>query len=79
MARRVADLSTEEFEVLVERAVERRLQVWFTQVMDVLSGPDDEDDAELRPEFAAGLRRSIEQAQRGETTDLQSFRAAIGR
>jgi hypothetical protein len=77
MAQRIGELSTEEFEALVERAVDRRLRVWLTQVMDALGGPADEAEAELRADFAASLRRSREQAQRGETTDLETFRAMI--
>jgi len=79
MAQRVADLSTEELEALVERAVERRLQVWFTRVMDALSGTGDEDVADLRPAFAAALRRAREQAQRGDTATLASFPSASAR
>ena len=77
MAQRIAELSTEEFEALVERAVDRRLRVWLTQLMDAVGGSDDEDEAELSADFAASLRRSREQAQRGETTDLGTFRAVI--
>ena len=78
MAQRMADLSSEEFESLVERAVDRRSRVWLTQVMDALDGLDNEDKAELSADFATSLRRSREHAQRGETTDLESFRATIG-
>lgn len=73
------DLSTEEFEQLIERAIDRRLQVWLEQVLDALAVLDDEDKAVLRPEFAESLRRSIAQARAGEGMDLKSFRQQIGR
>jgi|GEM_PF-691979 len=73
------DLSTEEFEQLIERAIDRRLQVWLEQVLDALAALDDEDKAVLRPEFAESLRRSIAQARAGEGMDLKSFRQQIGR
>jgi len=60
------DLSTEEFEQLIERAIDRRLQVWLERVLDALAALDDEDKAVLRPEFAESLRRSIAQARAGE-------------
>lgn len=68
-----------EFETLVERVIDRRLEVRLTQVMDALTGSPEEETAELQPEFAASLRRSLEQARSGEGIDLQTFRAQIGR
>jgi hypothetical protein len=79
MVRMVSELSTDEFEALVERAVDRRLQVWLTQVMDALGVDDDEGTAEFKPEFAASLRRAIDQAERGEGIDLETFRSQLGR
>ena len=79
MGHKLTDLSVEEFEALVERAVERRLSVWLEQLLDVLDGDSDEDDAELRPAFAAALRRSMQQAKHREAIDLQTFRTQIGR
>lgn len=72
-------LSTEEFEELVEHAIDRRLEVWLTQLTDALMGLQDEENADLRSEFAASLRRSLEQARSGEGIDLQTFREQIGR
>ena len=72
-------LSVEEFEELVERTIDRRLEVWLTQLMDALIGSQEEKSAELQPEFAASLRRSLEQARSGEGIDLQTFREQIGR
>jgi hypothetical protein len=79
MERTIADLSAEEFEKLVERAVDRRLEVWLTQLMDALIGSQEEEGAGLDPAFAASLRRSLEQAHSGQGTDLKAFRERIGR
>jgi hypothetical protein len=76
VAQKLGEMSPDEFEALIERAIDRRLQVWLTQVMDAL-GLDDEGEAELRPEFAAGLRRAIDEAGRGDVTDLETFLARI--
>ena len=78
MAQKIGDLSPEEFEAHVERVVDRRLAVWYRQLLDALSGSDDEEEADLRPEFAVSLRRALQQAQNGEGIDLQTFRAQIG-
>ncbi|HJW82825.1 MAG TPA: hypothetical protein VJ754_00845 [Anaerolineae bacterium] len=77
MGKTMADLSTEEFEDIVERTIDRRLEVWLTQLMDALTSLPDEDSAELHPEFAASLRRAIAQARSGEGIDLKAFRDQI--
>ena len=121
MERALAALSAEEFEELVERTIDRRLEVWLTQLLDALidSQTTDEDNlerfigmwadftpeedhvlktileervsyfagrkiefgkgTELQPEFAASIRRSLEQARSGEGIDLKTFREQIGR
>ena len=79
MARTMGELTAEEFERLVERTIDRRLAVWLTQLIDAFEGLDDEEDAELRPDFAASLRRSLAQARSGEGIDLESFRDQTGR
>ncbi len=73
------ELSVEQMERIIERAIDRRLQVWLEQVLDALSALSEEETADLRPEFAEALRRSIAQAQRGDGMELQSFREHIGR
>jgi hypothetical protein len=45
--------------------------------MDAFEGVSDENGYELRPEFAASLRRSLEQARVGEGVDLGTFRHAL--
>jgi len=79
MAKTLGELSAEEFEELVERTIDRRLQVWLTQLLDAFIGLREEEDAELQPEFAASLRRSLQQAKSGEGIDLESFRDQLGR
>ena len=73
----LTELSTEEFEELVERAIDRRLDAWLTQVMDVLTGPQDEENADLRSELAGFLRRSLEQARLRQDVDMQTFEEQI--
>jgi hypothetical protein len=79
MERALEMLSTEEFEELVERTIDKRFEVWLTQLMDALIGWQAEESTGLQPEFAASLRRSMEQARSGEGVDLQTFREQIGR
>jgi len=79
MEKALGALSAKEFEELVERTIDRRLEVWLTQLMDAFIGLQDEEDAELQPEFATSLRRALEQACSGEGMDLKTFRDQIGR
>jgi hypothetical protein len=79
MARNLGELTAKEFEELVERAIDRRFEVWLTQLMDAFEGLTDENGDELRPDFAASLRRSLEQARSGEGTTLDLFRRELGR
>ena len=74
MERMLGTLSTEEFEELVERTIDRRLEVWLTQLTDALVGTPDEEGRPLRPEFAASLRRALEQVRSGEGVALDTFR-----
>jgi len=73
MNKTINQLSANEFENLVERAVEKRLKVWMTQLMDALTSID-EPASQLRPEFAESLRKALKQSQAGEGMDLNSFR-----
>ncbi len=80
MQKPIGELSAEEFEQLVERTIDRRLQVWLTQLADALLGLEEQQEGtELRPEFAASLRCALEQARMGEGIDLEVFRVQIGR
>jgi len=75
----LGELSVEQVEYQIKRAVDRRLRVWLDQVLDALSALSEEETSDLRPEFADALRRSIAQAQRGEGMELRAFREQIGR
>jgi hypothetical protein len=77
MAKSLGELTAEEFEELVERTIDKRFEVWLTQLMDAFEGVSDENGDEFRPEFAASLRRSLEQAKVGEGVDLGTFRHAL--
>lgn len=79
MEKALEALSTKEFEELIEHTIDRRLEVWLTQLMDAFIGLQDEEDAELQPEFATSLRRALEQARSGEGIGLKTFRDQIGR
>ena len=79
MEKALGALSAKEFEELVERTIDRCLEVWLTQLMDALIDLQEEKSAEVQPEFAASLRRSLEQARSGEGIDLKTFREQIGR
>lgn len=73
MNKTLSQLSTDEFETLVERAVDRCLEVWMTQLMDALTSID-EPASEFRLEFASSLWEAIKQYEAGEGMDLNSFR-----
>lgn len=79
MSGTLGDLTVEEFKVLVQRTIDRRFEVWLTQLMDAFDGLSDETGGELRPEFTASLRRSLEQAGAGEGIALETFRNALAR
>ena len=77
MARTLAELTVKEFQELVERTVDRRFEVWLTQLMDALERLGDENGEGLRPEFAASLRRAVDQAGSGQGTTLKAFRREL--
>ena len=71
-------LSKQELKELVERTIDRRMEVWLAQLTDALIGMS-EEELPLQPEFAASLRRSLEQARAGEGTSLADFREQLER
>jgi hypothetical protein len=79
MAKSLSELTAEEFEELVERTIDKRFEVWLTQLMDAFEVVSDENGDEFRPEFAASLRRSLEQARSGVGTPLNTFRSELRR
>jgi hypothetical protein len=62
MEKVLAQLSTKEFEEIVERTIDRRLEVWFTQLVDVWTSLQ-EEETELQAGFADSLRRALEQVR----------------
>lgn len=70
----IADLSTAEFERIVEQTIDRRMQVWLTQILDAISEMEDEKNSELQTEFAESLRRSIKQADAKQGVSLSALR-----
>lgn len=76
MNKTLGQLTSNEFEPLVERVVDKRLEVWMTQLMDALASIE-EPSSELRPEFAETLRKAIKQSQAGEGMDFESFRKEV--
>ena len=79
MDKTLAELSIREFEELIERTIDKRLEVWLTQLAHALSESRDKDEAQLRPDFAVALRRALEQARAGEGVDLKTFREQLTR
>lgn len=77
MEKALADLSTREFEELVERTIDERLEVWLTQLVDAWTGLEEEDE-KLQAEFAASLKQALKQATLGEGVELQTFREQLG-
>lgn len=71
-------LSKQELRELVEHTIDRRMEVWLVQLTDALIGTS-EEDLPLQPEFAASLRRSLEQARSGKGVSLDAFREQLGR
>jgi hypothetical protein len=79
MEKTIGELSTSELTELIDHAIDKRLMVWLTQITDALTDAKAEDEAELQPEFADSLRRSLVHARAGETLDLKIFREQLGR
>lgn len=73
----IATMSAQEFETLVEQAIDRRMSVWATQLMDALNSGEADEQENLRPVFAEALRRSIRQAEQGQMTSLDAFRQQL--
>ena len=73
MEKTISTMSPQEFETMVEHAIDRRMQVWLTQLLDALGEFKEEDNAPLQPDFVAALERSVEQAAAGSVIDLNEF------
>ena len=79
MDKTLAELTVNEFENLLDSSIDKRLQVWLTQLADAIGGFQNDDNDAIRPEFAGSLQQAIQQAQAGEGIDLHSFREQLGR
>lgn len=73
----IADLSPLELETLISNVIDRRMQVWLTQLLDAVGEQQEEDDAEMQPEFMDGLRQALQQADRGEFVSLKDLREQL--
>lgn len=73
----IADLSPLELETLISNVIDQRMQVWLTQFLDAVGERQEEDDAEMQPEFEGGLRQALEQAHQGEFVSLKDLREQL--
>jgi hypothetical protein len=69
----IADLSPHELENLITDVIDRRMNVWLTQLLDAIGERQEEDDAEMLPAFEASLRKAIQQADEGDVVSLDEF------
>ena len=69
----IADLSPHELESLITDVIDRRMNVWLTQLLDAIGERQEEDDAEMLPAFEASLRKAIQQADKGDVVSLDEF------
>lgn len=75
----LAELTVNEFENMLDSSMDKRLQVWWTQLADAIGGLQGDDDGAIQPEFSDSLKQAILQSQAGEGIDLHSFRQQLGR
>jgi hypothetical protein len=73
----VADLSTHELENLIGNVIDRRMQVWLTQLLDAVGEQQEEEPAEMQPEFKASLEQAFQQAESGDVIPLSDFRKQL--
>lgn len=70
----IAELSPHELEKLITIVIDRRMQVWLTQLLDAVGDVREEDEAELQPEFETSFKSALSQAKGGEVMTLDEFR-----
>ena len=51
----IADLSPLELESLITDVIDKRMNVWLTQLLDAIGERQEEDDAEMLPAFELSL------------------------
>ncbi len=69
----IADLSPLELESLITDVIDKRMNVWLTQLLDAIGERQEENDAEMLPAFEASLRKAIQQADEGNVVSLDNF------
>ena len=77
MENTISSMSSREFESLIGQVIDRRMEVWLTQLLDAIGDTKEEDEAEFRTEFTESLERSRQQSASGETVDLNQFRQQL--
>ena len=78
MVRTLAELTVEEFQEVLERTIDKRFEVWLTQALDAFEGPSGESGNEFSTEFAASVRRSLEESRAAEGIVLKTLRNGLG-
>lgn len=73
----LADLSPHELEELITAAIDRRMEVWLTQLLDAVGGEQEEDVAELQPEFEVSLKAALTQAKSNDVISLDDYRRQL--
>ncbi len=73
----LADLSPHELEELITTAIDRRMEVWLTQLLDAVGGEQEENVAELQPEFEASLKAALTQAKSNDVISLDDYRRQL--
>lgn len=73
----IAELSPQDLEELITNAIDRRMQVWLTQLLDAVGSYQEEEQAEMLPEFENSLQQAIDQANAPGLTSLSDFRRQL--
>ena len=73
----LAELTVNEFKNILNSSMDKRLQVWWTQLADAIGGLRDDDNGAIQPEFSDSLKQAILQSQAGEGIDLRTFRQQL--
>lgn len=73
----LANLSPNELENLIATTIDRRMEVWLTQLLDAIGDMHEEDKIELQPEFEASLKVALRQAEGDEVVSLDEFRRVL--
>ncbi|MCZ7673546.1 MAG: hypothetical protein M5U34_43715 [Chloroflexi bacterium] len=65
MEKTISSMSSREFESLIGQVIDRRMEVWLTQLLDAIGDTKEEDEAEFQPQFLESLARSRQQSASG--------------